>query len=403
MPVFRYKVLTEGGELAEGRLDFTDKEAAIAHFRRLGQLPIRIEPVGLALADTWAMLRGRGLDGRDLALATRQIATLVEAGMVLDRALDFAAAAAERPATRAALSRSRERLTGGACLSDALAAEAGTFPPVYVAMVRAGEAGGAIGAVMARLADFLERADHARRQLQTALIYPAILMIAAIAILTMMVAVVLPQFDTLFADAGARLPWGARLVVAGAGMVRSHGWAVAMAALGAGLILARALQRPAFRLSWDRALLRLPLAGPLARKAEAARFCRTLAALLANGVGHLAALAIVQAVLGNSFLRAQLAELIAGLKDGQGLAEPLARLDMLPPLALQLVRLGEETGKLDTMLGRAADILEGDVHEAVARLLGLLTPVLTILLGVAVAAIIGAVLSAILSIYDLPV
>ena len=403
MPAFRYKVLTEGGELAEGRLDFADKAAAIEHFRRLGQLPIRIEPVGLALADAWAMLRGRGLDGRDLALATRQLATLVEAGMPLDRALDFASKAAERPATRSALSRARERLTGGASLSDALAADAGTFPPVYVAMVRAGEAGGAIGAVMARLADFLERADAARRQLQTALVYPAILICAAIGILTMMVTVVLPQFDTLFADAGARLPWGARLVVAGAEFIHAYGWAVAIALLGGVLALARALQRPAFRLAWDRALLRLPLIGPLVRKAEAARFCRTLAALLVNGVGHLGALAIVQAVLGNRFLRSQLAELVAGLKDGQGLAEPLARLDMLPPLALQLVRLGEETGKLDAMLGRAADILEADLREAVARIMGLLTPVLTIALGIGVAAIIGAVLSAILSVYDLPV
>lgn len=403
MPAFRYKVLTEGGEPTEGRLDFADKAAAIEHFRQLGQLPIRIEPVGLALADTLAVLRGRGLEGRDLALATRQLATLAEAGMPLDRALDFAAKAAERPATRAALSRTRERLTGGASLSDALAADAGCFPPVYIAMVRAGEAGGAIGAVMARLADFLERADGARRQVQTALIYPAILMMAALAILTLMVTVVLPQFDTLFADAGTKLPWGARLVVAGAEGVRSYGGAVALALLGGVLVLARALQRPAFRLGWDHALLRLPLAGPLARKAEAARFCRTLAALLANGVGHLTALAIVQGVLGNRFLRAQLTELIAGLKDGQGLAEPLARLGMLPPLALQLVRLGEETGKLDAMLGRAADLLEGDVREAMTRLMGLLTPVLTILLGVGVAAVIGAVLSAILSVYDLPV
>lgn len=403
MPAFRYKVLTEGGELAEGRLDFADKEAAIEHFRRLGQMPIRIEPVGLALADTLAALRGRGLDGRDLALATRQLATLVEAGMPLDRALDFAAKAAERPATRAAFARARERLTGGASLSDALAADAGIFPAIYVAMVRAGEAGGAIGAVMARLAEFLERADAARQQLQTALIYPAILMMAAIAILTMMVTVVLPQFDSLFADAGARLPWGARLVVAGAEFVRAYGWTAIIALLVGVLALVRARQRPAFRLARDRALLRLPLAGPLVRKAEAARFCRTLAALLGNGVAHLNALAIVQAVLGNRFLRAQLAELIAGLKDGQGLAEPLARLDMLPPLALQLVRLGEETGKLEPMLGRAADILEGDVRETVSRIMGLLTPVLTILLGVGVAAIIGAVLSAILSVYDLPV
>lgn len=403
MPAFRYKVLTEGGELAEGRLDCPDKAHAVEHFRRLGHLPLRIEPVGLGLADTLAALRGRRLDGRDLALATRQLATLVEAGLPLDRALAFAAEAAGRPATRAALARARERLSGGAALADALEAEGGSFPPLYVAMIRAGEAGGAMAAVMARLADFLERTDAARRQVQTALVYPAVLAVTALAILTLMVTVVLPQFDSLFADAGARLPWGARLVVAGAEAARSHGWMALVALPAAALALTRALQRPGFRLDWDRALLRLPVIGPLLRKAEAARFCRTLAALLGNGVPHLAALAIVQGVLGNRHLRAQLAELTAGLKDGQGLAEPLARLELLPPLALQLVRLGEETGRLEPLLARAADILEGDVREAVARALGLLTPALTIALGIVVAAIIGAVLSAILSVYDLPV
>lgn len=402
MTTFRYKVLTEGGEVAEGRQDFASKAAAIDHFRALGQMPIRVEPAGAGLAELVKSLGHRRLEGRDLALATRQLATLVEAGMPLDRALDFASAAAERPATRAALARAKERLKGGAALSDALAADGGLFPPVYVAMVRAGEAGGAVGTVMARLADFLERADAARQTLRTALLYPAILLAAAIAIMVMMVTVVLPQFDDLFADAGQRLPLGARIVVAGADVVRSYGWAVA-ALLVAGLVaLVRALERPAFRLKWDAALLRPPVLGALVRKAEAARFCRTLAALLANGVSHLTALGIVQNVLGNRALRAQLADLTAGLKEGQGLAEPLARLGLLPPLALQLVRLGEETGKLEPMLGRAADILDNDVKEALARLMGLLTPVLTILLGIGVAAIIGAVLSAILSVYDLP-
>lgn len=402
MGTFRYKVLTEAGEVAEGRLEVASKAAAVAHFRALGQMPIRIEPAGFGVEEFFHGLHGRRLEGRDLALATRQLATLVEAGMPLDRALDFAASAAARPATRAALARARERLKGGAALSDALAADAGLFPPVYVAMVRAGEAGGAIGRVMARLADFLERADAARQSLRTALLYPAILLAAAVAIMVMMVTMVLPQFDELFADAGRRLPWGARLVVAAAGLARTGGWAMALLLLGGGLALARALERPAFRLSWDGALLRLPAIGALIRTVEAARFSRTLAALLANGVSHLTALAIVQGVLGNRALRGQLTELTAGLKEGQGLAEPLARLGLLPPLALQLVRLGEETGKLEPMLGRAADILDNDVREAVARLMGLLTPLLTILLGLGVAAIIGAVLSAILSVYDLP-
>ncbi|CAA7621435.1 type II secretion system F family protein [Magnetospirillum sp. UT-4] len=401
MPGFRYRVLTEEGEVGEGVLHAADRAAALAHFRTLGQVPLALRPAGGVIQRLAAGL-GRRTDPRALPLAVRQLATLAEAGLPLDRALDFAAASAADEAARAALSRARERLKGGATLADALAAEPGLFPAAAIAMVRAGEAGGALAPVLARLAEYLDRVQAARRQLATAMIYPVVLLATAVAIMAVMATVVLPQFASMFAEAGDRLPWPARAAMAGSELVRDWGGAALLGLAAAAVTALRALDDPGRRLHFDALVLTLPGIGGLVRRAEAARFARTLAALLGNGVTPLAALAIVADVLGNRALRGRLDELAAGLKEGQGLAEPLARLDLLPPMALQLVRLGEETGRLDAMLGRAADMLEAELKESTARLVGLATPLLTVVLGAAVAAIIAAVLSALLSVYDLP-
>ncbi|MEW5728384.1 MAG: type II secretion system F family protein, partial [Pseudomonadota bacterium] len=343
-----------------------------------------------------------GLRSRDLALVTRQLATLVEAGMPLDRALDFAGRSLTAPAVAAALARVRERLTSGAGLADAMAADSGRFPQFYVATIRAGEAGGALGPVMARMAVFLERTEAMREQVRTAMVYPIVLMVTAIAILALMVTVVLPQFEPIFAEAGDRLPAGTRLVIDAARAIRSHGWQAALLVPIMVWMVARALAVPRWRRQWDGLVLRLPVVGALVREVDAARFCRTLSALLANGVGHLSALTIVADVLSNAVLRSAISEVSAGMKEGQGIAGPLDRIGSLPPLALQLVRLGEETGQLDTMLGKAADLLEQEVQAKSERLVGLLTPVMTVVLGCGVGGLIAAILSAMLTVYDLP-
>lgn len=402
MPAFFFKVVTESGEVVEGQADAPSKTALVARFRDLGQIPVRVEPARGAMASLAALRPSARLRSRDLALVTRQLATLVEAGMPLDRALDFAGRSLTAPAVSAALARVRERLTSGVGLADAMAADGGRFPQFYIATIRAGEAGGALGPVMTRTAAFLERAEAMREQVRTAMVYPIVLMVVAIVILALMVTVVLPQFEPVFAEAGDRLPAATRFVIDGARALRSHGW---LAAPLLPIVIwgtARVLAVPRWRRVWDGLVLRLPVVGSLVREVDAARFCRTLSALLANGVGHLSALAIVADVMSNAVLRSAISEVSARMKEGQGIAGPLDRIGSLPPLALQLVRLGEETGQLDTMLGKAADLLEQEVQAKSERLVGLLTPVMTVVLGCGVGGLIAAILSAMLTVYDLP-
>ncbi|HSV28127.1 MAG TPA: type II secretion system F family protein, partial [Candidatus Omnitrophota bacterium] len=262
MPSFRYKIVTEAGQVVEGRSEADSKAALVARFRQLGQLPVRVEAVG-----TWRLgfSAGRAMPPRDLALATRQLATLVTAGMPIDRALDFAGRSLQGANSRAALARVRERLVGGAPLADALAADAAGFPLFYVATVRAGEAGGALGDVLGRLADFLERSDAMRQQVRTAMVYPIVLLLTAVVILTLMVTVVLPQFEPLFAEAGDRLPVTTRMVIAASQAIRAHGLvALALVPLVVWLA-AKVLAAPAMRRRWDGLVLRLPLVGRLLR------------------------------------------------------------------------------------------------------------------------------------------
>lgn len=402
MPLFLYKVVTECGEVVEGQAEAASKTELVARFRNLGQVPVRVEPARDLVARLMGMRADRRFRSRDLALATRQLATLVEAGMPLDRALDFAARSLTVPAAGTALARVRERLASGATLADALAADGTHFPQFYVATVRAGEAGGALGQVMSRMAEFLERTDAMRQQVRTAMVYPIVLMVTAVVIITLMVTVVLPQFEPVFAEAGDRLPALTRMVVDTAQALRSHGGTIAVLVLAIVWLSARSIAVPRVRRQLDSLVLRLPMVGDLVREVEAARFCRTLSALLANGVSHLAALTIVADVMTNTHLRGALGELSAGMKEGQGITSPLERTRTLPPLALQLVRLGEETGKLDSMLAKAADLLEQEVQAKLSRLVGLLTPVMTVVLGCGVGGLIAAVLSAMLTVYDLP-
>jgi general secretion pathway protein F len=270
-----------------------------------------------------------------------------------------------------------------------------------VNVVRAGEATGALDAVLARLADYLERTAELQETIRSALVYPAILFFVAGMSVILLLVFVVPQFTVLFSDMHAALPLPTRIVIGLGDLFRNYWWAMLAVVAAAAAGLDRWLRRPEVRARLDRWLLALPLFGDLIWKLETSRFCHTLASLLKNGLPLLSALSLSKEVVSNRKLAGLLAEAAEDLKHGRGLAEPVARREILPQMALQMIRVGEESGSLDAMLAKVAQIYDKETEASVKRLLTLLEPVLIIGLGVIVAGIIMSIIVPILSMNQL--
>jgi general secretion pathway protein F len=276
------------------------------------------------------------------------------------------------------------------------------FTRAYVSLVRAGEAGGGLDDVLARLADYLENAEKLAEQVKSALVYPIILLVMAGLSIVVLLTVVVPQFTPLFENAGAELPVLTRIVVGAGDLMQRYWWLLLVALALLWWLARRQMQRSESRARIDRWLLRVPLLGGLLTRLDTARLARTLGTLLANGVPILNALSIATQTIGNAALREALGETATAVKEGKGVADPLARTRRFPPLAVRLIAVGERSGHLEAMLLKIADIYDGEVRSTVDRLMSLLVPVLTLVLGAIIATIIGAVMMAILSAYELP-
>jgi general secretion pathway protein F len=391
--------------MIEGELDGPDQAAVIERLHQMGHTPIRADAVSGAQRQPFlqrSLFAGGRISRRELALFTREMATLLGAGLTLERALEILGDLSDRDSVRRLITRLVDAIRGGSSFADALAGRGDVFPGYYISMVRAGEAGGALDVVLERLSEFMERAQALRESVRSALVYPMIVVVMAGAAVTVMLTVVLPQFTPLFEDAGEALPPLTRVVVAAGDAIRDYWW-LGLALVALLIVFGRQqMANPTSRARWDALFLRTPLFGDLIAKAETARFSRTLGTLLANGVPMLGALGIVKETLVNSATRRAVVEIGNSLKEGEGLAGPLANATEFPALSAQLVRVGEETGRLEEMLFKIADIFDREVGRSVDRMLALMVPGLTLALGGLIAVIIGAILSAMFSVYDLP-
>lgn len=406
MPLYRFKALSPAGHLIEGEMEAGTERVVIEKLRGDGNFPIGAEPAGARSRVLERLSRdigSRGVRSQDVALMTREFATLMAAGVALDRALEILIGLAPKPALRAVLTDVRERVVGGAAIADALAVRADAFPPFYVNMVRAGEASGQLGVVLDRLAQFLERARELSATVRSALVYPAVLVAMAALSLVIVLTVVLPEFEPVFAEAGRDLPWATQIVRTFGQITRDYWWLALGAGLAAWFLVRRDLTTSDGRARWHGLVLRLPIIGPLRRKIAFARFARMLGTLLGNGVGMLQALALARDVAGNEVIARGLTEVAAQVREGGGLAKPLARAQVFPQLGVDLVGVGEESGHLEEMLIKAADIFDHEVKQSIDRAVALLVPVLTIGLGGLIAVIIGSVLVAILSVNELAI
>jgi general secretion pathway protein F len=275
------------------------------------------------------------------------------------------------------------------------------FPKSYVTMVRAGEHGGNLEATLKRLADYLSRAAAVRETVVSAMVYPALLLCTAGFSIVFVLVFVLPEFAPLFAQAGKALPASTRIVMGMGDFLADDWWLLLILAVSGVLLLRRALRMPAFRRALDRTILKLPILGDIALKTDIERFASMLGTLLMNGVTLPRALLITRDTLSNSVVADAVGEAAGRLKEGEQLASRLRQSGVFPALALDLIRVGEETGSLDAMLLKQAELYEREVKHAVDRLLTLLVPLLTVVMGMIVAALIGSVIVAIFSINDL--
>ena len=393
MHQFRYKALSPAGEALDGIMEAASADEVIAKLQDAGNIPLKAQPADEAAGRGLGALFQRSPMGATQVLQfTQQLATLLGAGQPLDRALQILLDLPESEQARKVIDRVREAVRGGTPLSQALEHQHGVFSRLYVNMVRAGEVGGSLDDTLKRLADYLERSKALKESVINAMIYPAILILMVVGALGLLVGYVVPQFMPLFEDMGADVPWLTSLIM-WLGLVVQSWWWLILGVIGvAAWMFSKALADPAKKLAFDGWLLRRGMFGVLAAKLDTARLSRTLATLVHNGVPLLTALAIARNVLSNTALSQAVGEAAEEVKTGGGLSVALGRSKLFPRLALQMISVGEESGELDTMLGKVADTFDVEVRNTVERLLSALVPVITVLMAVAVAVIMMAIL-----------
>jgi general secretion pathway protein F len=410
MALYRYKAVNAAGDVAAGELEAANESEIVDRLRDQGLLPMQVETATAArgaVAKTAAAPRAARWFApkkvtRDHLLAfTRELATLLRAGLPLDRALEVLIGLAQVQPVTQLLQTIRDDVRGGKSLSQALDAHRNIFSRFYVNIVRAGEAGGALGPVLTRLADTMERNKDLRESVRAALIYPTILVCVAAVSVLILLAVVVPQFQKTFAQAGKALPLPTEIVIVAGTALRDYWWLMFLGIAAIVWIVRWRLRSPEVRLRWDARVLRMPLVGDLMARVEVARFARTLATLLGNGVTLLSGLAIVKETVGNTVMAQALDGVVTRLREGKGFGRPLAETALYPKLATQMILVGEESGRLEEMLNRVADVYDREVQIAIKRFLAVLEPALILGLAVLIGGIVFSILLGVMGMSEL--
>jgi len=404
--VFVYRAADRAGRTVDGVMEAPEARVVVERLQRDAYFPIEVAPQGLyptARGLRLPALGSRRVTGRDLVAFTQQFATLLEAGLPLDRALAIQGELAPTPRLQALTADVLERVRGGAALADALTAHhPRPFGRLYVNMVRAGEKGGVLEATLKRLAEFLEEAQEFRDALLSALIYPILLTAVGGAAVVFLMTFVIPRFADIFRDLGGAIPAPTQVLLAVSGWLQRYWWALGLGGLAAALGARVALSTPGGRLQADTTLLRLPLIREVVLKTEVARFARILGTLLKSGVPLIAALGVVKEMMGNRRLAQAVAGLGDGVKRGAGLYKSMAEARLFPPLAIHMVRVGEESGRLEDMLLKVGATFETDTRKLLKRLVALAEPGIILVMGLLVGFIVVAMLLAIFSISEIP-
>jgi general secretion pathway protein F len=401
MPLFEYKAVTPAGETLTGEMDAPNKDLVIAHLQESGNIPVSAKEVGSGFRLATLFRGRRGLKQSEVGDLTQQLSTLLGAGLPLDRSLGILAELAENDRVQDTVEKIRNRVREGGSLSEALEERHGVFSRFYINMVRAGEIGGSLDQTLARMAEYLERSKELKDSVVSAMIYPALLVVLAVASLILLMGYVIPQFTPMFEEFGTELPLLTKIVLAVGTALQNYWWAMLLGVIVVMLWFRGQLRGTTSRRKWDARFLRMRGAGEVIAKMETARLARTSGTLLVNGVPILSALSIAKNVMSNTVLADDVAEAAKQVKTGAPMAKALAANGNFPRLALQMVNVGEETGKLDEMLLKVADTYDREVRTTIDRLMALLVPMLTLGLAMLIGVIVMSVLVAILGINEM--
>ena len=401
MGTFVYKAVNSQGRPTEGRLEAADSRAATFSLEKMGLIPVSIaapvsrEPLNLArFGLSW-------VSRRDILFFTEELSTLVRAGLPLDRSLSVAAELTPNPTLKNVILDILKQIKGGQSLAEAMGGHPKYFSPLYINMIRAGEAGGILDAILARLTEFERSADELRSYLRAALVYPILLTLVGLGSLGILFSLVIPRFATIFEDVGAEIPPLTLAMLTVSTTVRSYWW-IMILAVAAIVLAARAWTRSrSGSRRWDAIKLRIPLVGPTLLKIEVSRFSRTLGTLLSSAVPLITGVRIVQDIAGNQIVSEAISKIADGARRGEGFSRPMQEAGVFPGLATHLVSVGEETGRLDTMLLQLADVYEKDVRTSVKALTSIFEPVIILVMGVLIGTLVLSMLMAIFSINEI--
>ncbi|MGA2116805.1 MAG: type II secretion system F family protein [Bryobacteraceae bacterium] len=404
MTTFFFRAVASDGKVRSGSLAGASEKLVARELRKQGLTAVYVgaQP-NKGLATEIKLPSFGGGKRRDVLFFTQELSTLLNSSVPLDRALAITSELTEKASFRVIVSDVLRVLKGGRSLADSLGTHPDYFSELYLNMVRAGEASGALAVIFERLAEFERTRDDLRNFIVSAMIYPALLATVGAASVGILLGFVVPRFAVIFQEGHMAMPTPTRLMLAASDLVRTYGWIVLSVAVALAVGWRVYTRTPAGRLWWDRARLKLPLLGDALLKAETSRFARAMATLVANSVPLVQSLGIAAATLNNRTIANALEGVAMGVKRGEGLAVPLRRAAVFPPLAAHLLTVGEETGHLDAMFARMADIYENDTRAAIKRFTAIFEPVVILVMGILVGSLILSMLLAVTSINDVAV